>query len=67
MRQAIIDTIMSLARSLGLTTVAEGVDSQQQPDYIEAIGCDEVQGYYFGKPQPADEFLARWQSRAAPA
>ncbi len=65
--EAIIDTIMSLARSLGLTTVAEGVDSQQQLDYLKAIGCDEIQGYYFGKPQPADEFLARWQSRAAPA
>ncbi|MEW6515144.1 MAG: EAL domain-containing protein [Pseudomonadota bacterium] len=59
--EAIIDTIVSLARSLGLSTVAEGVDSQQQLDYLKALGCDEIQGYFFSQAVPADEFAANWQ------
>ena len=59
--EAIIRTIMSLARSLQLTTVAEGVDSLQQLEFLKTLGCDEIQGYYFSTPLPADEFAARWQ------
>jgi diguanylate cyclase (GGDEF)-like protein len=62
--EAIISTIVSLARSLGLSTVAEGVDSENQRDYLKLLGCDEIQGFHFGKPQPADEFAAAWRSKA---
>jgi EAL domain-containing protein (putative c-di-GMP-specific phosphodiesterase class I) len=63
--EAIIDTIVSLARSLGLTTVAEGVDSQTQLDYLKALGCDEIQGFFFSQAVPADEFAANWQRMMA--
>jgi diguanylate cyclase (GGDEF)-like protein len=62
--EAIIRTVIALARSLKLTTVAEGVDSAHQVDFLRAHGCNEIQGYFFGKPQPADEFAASWRAQA---
>jgi len=59
-----IRTVIALARSLKLTTVAEGVDSAHQVEFLRAHGADEIQGYFFGKPQPADEFAAIWRAKA---
>ena len=52
----LIEAVVSLARSLGLTTVAEGVETEEQLKALKALGCDIVQGYYFSKPLPAEEF-----------
>ena len=49
---AIVRAVVGLGRSLGLTTVAEGVESQQQLSILHAEGCDEMQGYLIGRPQP---------------
>jgi len=49
---AICTSIISLAHSLGLTTVAEGVETAQQLAWLRARGCDELQGYLLGKPLP---------------
>jgi diguanylate cyclase (GGDEF)-like protein len=65
--EAIIRTIVALARSLKLTTVAEGVESAQQLAFLSAHGCNEIQGYYFSKPQPADTFVASWRKMMPPA
>ncbi len=54
----LIEAVVSLARSLGLTTVAEGVETEEQLQALKALGCDIVQGYYFSKPLPAEEFEA---------
>jgi len=54
----IVDAIISLAKSLNLKTIAEGVETQQQLDMLKQKNCDEIQGYYFSKPIPADEFIA---------
>ncbi len=62
--EAIIQTIVSLARSLALTTVAEGVDSEEQLSYLKALGCDEIQGFLFGQPQAASEFAGNWRRMA---
>jgi diguanylate cyclase (GGDEF)-like protein len=51
---AIVDAVIGLGRSLGLTAVAEGVESQDQLDRLRALGCHRVQGYLLGRPQPAD-------------
>jgi diguanylate cyclase (GGDEF)-like protein len=61
--EAIIRTILALARSLALGTVAEGVDSAAQLAFLQAHGCDEIQGYLFGRPQPPDQFAAAWREK----
>jgi EAL domain-containing protein (putative c-di-GMP-specific phosphodiesterase class I) len=53
---AIADAVISLAHGLGLTVAAEGVERLEQADYLRARGCDELQGYYFGRPMPASDF-----------
>ncbi|ATQ76613.1 hypothetical protein CR152_20405 [Massilia violaceinigra] len=49
--------ISGLAHGLGITVVAEGVETREQLDYLDGAGCDEVQGYFFSRPVPADEFV----------
>jgi EAL domain-containing protein (putative c-di-GMP-specific phosphodiesterase class I) len=55
--QAIVNSIIGLAKSLGLTTIAEGVETEGQMAYLRAHGCDEMQGYWFSRPLPPDQFL----------
>ena len=56
---AVIDTIISLARSLNLEVIAEGVETVAQRDFLSRHGCVNWQGYLFGRPLPLDEFEAR--------
>jgi EAL domain-containing protein (putative c-di-GMP-specific phosphodiesterase class I) len=56
---AIVDTIIRLANNLHLRVIAEGVETAEEMAALAARRCDEVQGYYFAKPMPAEE-LSRW-------
>jgi diguanylate cyclase (GGDEF)-like protein/PAS domain S-box-containing protein len=56
----IVATIIAMGRTLGMRTIAEGVETQAQADALLALGCDEVQGYYFGYPEPAASFAEKW-------
>ena len=56
--ERILQHVVSMARSLGLSIIAEGVETKQQADYMLSIGCETVQGYYYGKPMPVQEFEA---------
>ncbi len=51
---AIVRAVAALARALRLTVLAEGVENTRQLDFLNLIGCDRVQGYYFSKPQDSD-------------
>ena len=55
---AIVRAIIQMARSLGLRTIAEGVESKQVLDHLRIYHCDEAQGYYHARPMPAAEFMA---------
>lgn len=55
-------SIIDLIGRLGKKSVAEGVETTQQLDYLEKLGCDIVQGYVFDKPLPKDEFEQRLES-----
>ena len=56
--QAIVSAIINLARNLGMQTIAEGVETESQMEYLRRNGCDEIQGYWFSRPLTADRFLA---------
>ena len=51
---AIVSSLIQLAHSLNLTVVAEGVETQEQFDYLKAQKCDRVQGFYFSRPVAPD-------------
>lgn len=53
---AIIRTIIAMAHNLQLKVVGEGVETEQQFDFLAGYECEEVQGYYFSRPLPAEEF-----------
>ena len=56
----IVTTIIGMARNLGLKVIAEGVEEVEQAEALLALGCDEAQGYYFGRPVPAHVFEKIW-------
>jgi diguanylate cyclase (GGDEF)-like protein len=59
----IVQAVVSIARALGMTTTAEGVETVGQHQFLSALGCDEVQGYLFSAPvavDKLDELLAKW-------
>jgi diguanylate cyclase (GGDEF)-like protein len=65
---SIVRAIVSLAQTLNLKVVAEGVETSAQLEFIQQIGCNEYQGYYFSRPVPAAEFerLVRERRAAEP-
>lgn len=56
----ILESIIDMAKKLEIKTVAEGIETKQQVEYLKQIGCDMVQGYYFEKPIPIDEFEKKY-------
>ena len=53
---SIINTIISLTKTLGLSVITEGVETKEQIDKLTQMGCGIYQGYYFSKPIPVDQF-----------
>lgn len=63
--KAIAEAIVRMAQSLRLRVNAEGVETAEQLDFLAAIGCDEVQGYFVGKPASAEGIMRLFGSRGA--
>jgi diguanylate cyclase (GGDEF)-like protein/PAS domain S-box-containing protein len=62
---AIAQTIISLSRAMGLSVIAEGVETETQRDFLDCIGCHCFQGYLFSRPLPLEEFEPLWLDSAA--
>ncbi len=58
--EAIVRAIVALAKTMGMSVVAEGVETQGQARFLAALDCDVGQGYLWGKPMAATEFAQRW-------
>jgi len=56
--RAIVSAVIELAHALGLRVVAEGVETEGQRDILLALGCDELQGFFFARPMTAEALLA---------
>jgi len=56
--RAIAEAIVVMAHKLGLKTIAEGVETERQKVMLAEVGCDYVQGYFYAKPMPVEEFMA---------
>lgn len=52
----VITSVVTLAKSLNLETVSEGVETQVQVDFLRDLGCDMIQGFFYYKPMPGDDF-----------
>ncbi|AVS85710.1 diguanylate cyclase [Paracidovorax avenae] len=61
----IVQTIIGMARNLDLEVIAEGVETQEQREFLDRHGCDLYQGYLFARPMPAQDFLVRYGSVAS--
>lgn len=64
--RTIISSTVRMAKNLGLKTLAEGVETKEQMDFLKGIGCEKVQGYYYGKPQPLKETMKHMESKGLP-
>jgi diguanylate cyclase (GGDEF)-like protein/PAS domain S-box-containing protein len=63
---AIVSAILALAKALNLSTIAEGVETSQQNTFLQNTTCDAVQGFYFSKPMPVEEFQNYWLQQNNP-
>jgi len=61
--RAIVHAVAGLAKCLNMISTAEGVETQQQLDTLQAVGCTEMQGYLFSKAKPADEIVQLFQAQ----
>ncbi|MBN2864724.1 MAG: EAL domain-containing protein [Thiotrichales bacterium] len=55
---AIVKAMLGMAKSLNLEVIAEGVETQEQAEWLKHNGCGQIQGYYFSKPLPEEDFLS---------
>lgn len=56
--KSIMCSTITMAKDLGMKTLAEGVETKEQLDFLREIGCDLIQGYYYGKPEPVEQVFS---------
>lgn len=58
--KAVVKSVVSLAEQIGSDIVAEGIETEEQIAFLKSVGCRMVQGYYYSKPLPIEEFERKW-------
>ena len=61
--EPIIKMVVELAHKLGMITLCEGVETKEQFEFLQSVGCDKAQGYYFNKPLPREEVLKQYYNK----
>lgn len=61
--QKVVEGIIALGEAFDVEVIAEGVETEAQMEWLREAGCDYLQGYYFGRPAPADEIMRRFAER----
>lgn len=59
-RETMIRLVMDIAKYLGIHTIAEGVEDKDTVDFLKSVGCNTIQGFYFSKPLPEEEFVKKF-------
>ena len=62
--RTVVAGLIDLGHRLGMTCVAEGIETESQLELLQRLHCDQLQGYYIGKPMPADEFFTKFGPQA---
>jgi EAL domain-containing protein (putative c-di-GMP-specific phosphodiesterase class I) len=52
---AVVQAVLNIARALGMSVTAEGVETPLQREFLQSLGCDDAQGFLFGKPVPFEQ------------
>ncbi|MCR5145344.1 MAG: EAL domain-containing protein [Lachnospiraceae bacterium] len=61
--KSIVKLAVKMAKELGIHTLAEGVETEEQLEFLRSIGCEKIQGYFYGKPLPFDEAMVNISDR----
>lgn len=61
--RAIVRLMVDMAKELGIHAICEGVETEEQVEFLRKIKCEQIQGFYFGKPEPIDVIIERWLRR----
>lgn len=64
---SIVQAVVMMSKAFGFQTIAEGVETPAQRNRLIALGCDQAQGYFYGKPQPIEDFFEAYAKMRAPA
>ena len=59
-RETMIQLVMDIAKYLKIRTIAEGVEDKETVDFLKSVGCSIIQGYYFSKPLPEEDFVKKF-------
>jgi EAL domain-containing protein (putative c-di-GMP-specific phosphodiesterase class I) len=62
---SIAQTIISLGRAMGLSVIAEGVETEEQREFLSSLGTHSFQGYLYSRPLPLEEFERLWLNAAS--
>ncbi|MBR5897348.1 MAG: GGDEF domain-containing protein, partial [Lachnospiraceae bacterium] len=62
----ILSNLVAMSKDIGIRTLTEGVENEEEVQFLHSIGCGRIQGYYYGKPEPIDDFFKHAEEKGLP-